>query len=447
MERTHVGASGTEWDLSLVERVLIAGRALWFYAGKLLWPWPLVFFYPRWTIDPHVAWQYLYPAAALIVLAALWWKRARLGRGPLAAVLIFAGVLLPALGFFNVYPFRFSFVADHFQYHASIALISLAAAAATLALAKAPHNARRLAPWAVAIVLLPLAGVARQRAGVYRDLTTLFADTIAQNPAAWAAHHNLGIVLYTQGRNDEAIEQFRRAIAINPGDARLRNSLGGALFVRGALPEAAAELSRALEGNLNDHDRAEAHVHLANVLVSQGHFELGLGHYRQGIALRPDYFDGLYNYAVALRMHGQPEAAAEQVRAALALQPQAAPAYHELGAAYLAQGKIAEAIGQLQRAVRLQPMNSRFHDDLGLALLRSGDARAAEKTLRRGLVLNPLSANAHTLLGEALAAQGDASGASEQFQSALQIDPRHAAAAANLEQLQPAGRRRVSPDQ
>ena len=45
---------------------------------------------------------------------------APVGRGPLVAVLFFAGTLGPALGFINVYPMRYSFVADHFQYLASI---------------------------------------------------------------------------------------------------------------------------------------------------------------------------------------------------------------------------------------------------------------------------------------------------------------------------------------
>ena len=33
---------------------------------------------------------------------------------------IFAGTLFPVLGFLNVYPFLFSFVADHFQYLAML---------------------------------------------------------------------------------------------------------------------------------------------------------------------------------------------------------------------------------------------------------------------------------------------------------------------------------------
>ena len=90
LEKHHVGASGPEWSLSFLQRCLLAGRALWFYAGKLFWPHPLIFIYPRWEIDPGAWWQYLFPAAALVVLIALWWLRSRIGRGPLVAVLCFA---------------------------------------------------------------------------------------------------------------------------------------------------------------------------------------------------------------------------------------------------------------------------------------------------------------------------------------------------------------------
>ena len=76
MEKVYVKAEGQEWDLlSSVDRCLIAGRALWFYAAKLVWPNPLIFFYPRWEIDSHAWWQYLFPAAALAVIVGLWYER------------------------------------------------------------------------------------------------------------------------------------------------------------------------------------------------------------------------------------------------------------------------------------------------------------------------------------------------------------------------------------
>src|SRR5207244_1244931 len=128
VEKHQVGAQGNEWDFSLIDRCLIAGRALWFYVGKLLWPYPLMFNYPRWHIDAAQPWQYLFPAAACLAFLVLGLARRRLGKGPLAAGLIFAGTLVPALGFVNVYPMIFSFVADHFQYLASAAPIALAAA-------------------------------------------------------------------------------------------------------------------------------------------------------------------------------------------------------------------------------------------------------------------------------------------------------------------------------
>ena len=61
---------------------------------------------------------------ALVFILVFWARRVR---GPLAAFLFFAGTLFPVLGFVNVYPFLFSFVADHFQYLASIGVIVPAA--------------------------------------------------------------------------------------------------------------------------------------------------------------------------------------------------------------------------------------------------------------------------------------------------------------------------------
>ena len=129
-ERTGIGAQGSDFNLSLGERGLLAGRVVWFYFSKLIWPADLVFFYPRWRIDASAAWHYAFVVAALALLGGLaWWARLGRGRGLLAAFLLFGGTLFPVLGFVNVYPFVFSYVADHFQYHASLGLFALGGAA------------------------------------------------------------------------------------------------------------------------------------------------------------------------------------------------------------------------------------------------------------------------------------------------------------------------------
>jgi hypothetical protein len=155
VERTYIGAEGAEFALSAGERLLLAGRILWFYVGKLVWPFDLVFIYPRWTISEDGWAQVLFLVAALGALAAAWGVRRRT-RAPLAAALFFGGSLVPVLGFFNVYGFIFSYVADHWQYLPSIGLIVLACSAATRGAARFPGAVR----WVVAVGVLGGLGVA-----------------------------------------------------------------------------------------------------------------------------------------------------------------------------------------------------------------------------------------------------------------------------------------------
>ena len=130
-QQFHSGALGAEWALTWPERLVIAGRDPWFYLGKLVWPHPLVFIYPRWHIDASQPLAYLPLIAAGAVAVVLWRRRDRWGRAPLFAFAYFAVSLFPVLGFFKVYFFRFSFVADHFQYLASMGPLALAGAGLT----------------------------------------------------------------------------------------------------------------------------------------------------------------------------------------------------------------------------------------------------------------------------------------------------------------------------
>ncbi len=444
METTHVGAAGPEWNFSFIERTLIAGRALWFYASKLLWPYPLIFFYYRWEIDAAAWWQYLFPLAALAVPVALWLARDKIGRGPLAAVLIFGGVLFPALGFFNVYPFRFSFVADHFQYHASIALFALAAAGATLVFRRFKLEDSSSSVLAAGGVLLVLGGMTHERTHAYRNLTTLYEDTLAQNPSSWAAHYNLGDSLVEQGKFKEAIAEIREAVRLAPQHTWLRNGLASALLAAGQIEQAEAQFNEALAGSLHDLARADAHVRLGNLLVTKGQVDDAIAHYRQAIESRPGSSRALFYYALALAKKGDREGAIQKVRQAVDVSPFYPDAHHVLGAMLAEQGKITESIEHLQTAVKLNPQNAQYLEDLGGTMLRTSDPEAAEAYLREAIRLRPKSAKAHNFLGAMLAQQNRIDAAIKEFETALAIDPNHAGAARNLQRLR-AGVRPATP--
>ena len=121
-ERNIVGAQGDDWNFTVIQRLLIAGGAVWFYALKLICPIKLAFVYPRWDLHSPLLAVALGSAAALIFW--LYIARKHIGRGPLTVAMLFIGSLFPALGFVDFLPMRYSFVADHFQYVACAAMIA-----------------------------------------------------------------------------------------------------------------------------------------------------------------------------------------------------------------------------------------------------------------------------------------------------------------------------------
>ena len=231
-EANLVGASGKMWEMGYVERVVLSGRVFWFYLYKLLAPFELIFIYPRWQVDPSVIWQWVFPAAAVLAAALLLGLSRKIGRGPAAAQAFFLVTLFPALGFIDVYPFQFSFVADHFQYMASAGPISLFAATAAWAAGRGAPSEKALSGAGVlmAVVLLAMLwALSFSQTFAYKDSDTIWKDTIAKNPQAWIAHTNLAVDSINED-HDFAIAHLEKAYRLNPSNESISHALGLALF-------------------------------------------------------------------------------------------------------------------------------------------------------------------------------------------------------------------------
>ena len=251
VERNYVGAKGSDFSMSFIARVLVAGRAVWFYLGKLFWPANLTFIYPRWKVNVEAPWQYLFPCGLLALLTALGCLGRR-SRAPLAATLIFAGTLFPALGFLNVYFFIYSFVADHFLYLAAFSLIALTATGWGW-WAETGGSVPKVAALAT---LCTLGALTWRQCGIYRDSDTLCRSILTRNPDCWMAHNNLGVDLKSSGRLPEAETEYRAAIALKPAYADAHNNLGELWSgMPGRLNEAIAQYEEALRLNLLDYCR------------------------------------------------------------------------------------------------------------------------------------------------------------------------------------------------
>jgi tetratricopeptide (TPR) repeat protein len=416
MERTYIGANGSAFALGPGERLLVAGRAAWFYLGKILWPADLVFIYPRWTVDPRVAWQYGFPAAALAALVALCALRTR-SRGPLAAALLFVGTLFPALGFINVYPFVFSFVADHFQYLAAAGMISaLAAGGAVAADRLAPRGMNLVRVVAVGIVVV-LAGLTWKQCGTYRDLETFYRSILARNPQSWLAHDNLGVVLVRQGRLDEAVLHYREAIRLNPDYPEAYNNYGNVLALNHRWAEAGDAYAGALRARPSF---AAAESNWGNAMSDAGLFPDAEVHFRNAIRIRPDTPDAHYGLANALANSGKLPEAVGEYQETLRLEPGSPEAHANLGLALAEEGMWDRALAELAEALRLRPGYAEAHAYDGLALAGAGRVEEAVSEYREALRIDPKNPDVHYQLGLALRKLGRATEAEAELRAARQ---------------------------
>jgi len=394
VERTYIGAEGAPFNLSFLERGLLAGRVIWFYLGKLVWPSNLVFIYPRWQVSAAAAGQYLYPAGVLILLGLLGWQ-ARRARGPLAAFLFFAGTLVPALGFVNVYPFVYSYVADHFQYLASLGILALAAGAWAEARGRGWGTPAR---YGAAAVLLLLGGLTWRQCHDYRDAETLYRRTLAKNPDCWMAEVNLGKILHESGRTPEAIAHY----------------------------EAGARL----------HPQAKSYYDWGNALQDAGRMEEAQARYEAALRLEPNYADAHVNLALILAGQNQLAAAAQHDELALRLLPNLAEAHNNLGNVYFRQRRLAEAQAEFETALRLRPAYAKARNGLGGVLFRSNQFPAAAEQFAAAIRIDPTYAEAHLNLAVALVRMQRVPEAVAECEAALRLRPNLAPARNLLRQLQ-----------
>jgi tetratricopeptide (TPR) repeat protein len=415
LEKTNVGAHGPDWSFTPAQRILMAGRAIWFYARTIIAPWPLMFFYPKWNLDPRQIWQWMFPIGVIAVIATLFNLRNRIGRGPVVCALIFCGVLVPALGFVNVFPMRYSYVADHFQYLASPALIAGIVSLAARALgARQPaadvdvDAGQRPLPFAIsAVVLVILSGLSFVRAEVFTGNIPLFRDTVNKNPQSSAARYNLGTALIADATRpgehdanesaqllDEAAKHFEDAIRLNPNHDEAYNNWGQALYLRGNIDGAMEKFRKALAINPKSWSSMS---NLAQALMQKKQYPDAEKTLRQAIAITEK--DPNVSRAAQSNLHrslaavldelGRKDEALAEYADAVKLNPLNSAARVAYGKQLKARGKLTDAASQFATAFHNDPSNVDALINMAVMQTEVGNLRPAGEHLELALRINP----------------------------------------------------------
>src|SRR6184192_2293730 len=317
-ERYHQGTNrGLFTFLSPIERILLASRAIWFYLSKIFWPSNLTFIYPRWNISSANLIDYIWLVAGIAACVVIYFLRRYVGRGVEGAAAFFVATLSPVLGFVMLFTFRYTFVADHYQYLACIGPIALVSAG-VVSLADMLKHYRVFILTAALFVVATLGVLTWRQSAMYGDIETLWRITLKRNPECWMAHTNLGIVLLQKGQLDDGIAQYRAVLQMQPDSWDAEYNLGTALVTKGEVDEAILHCERAVAMQPNDPD---SQVSLGNALLQKKRIDEAIVHYQNALGIRPDYSLAHYGLGRAFLEKGEADNAIQHCRTALVIRP------------------------------------------------------------------------------------------------------------------------------
>jgi protein O-mannosyl-transferase len=427
-EHYHQGTNRAAFTfLSPIERILVASRAVWFYLSKIFWPSNLTFIYPRWSISPANLVDYIWLVAGISACLAIYILRRYFGRGLEVAAAYFVATLSPVLGIIMLYTFRYTFVADHYQYLACIGPIALASAG-IVSLSHKFAQYRAVIVSAAVLVIVGLGTLTWRQAASYSNAETLWRTTLARNAECWMAHTNLGLVLFQRGQIDDAIAHYRSALQIQPDWWDAEYNLGTALSAKGQVDEAILHSEKAVAMRPTDPD---AQVSLANLLFQKGRVAEAIAHYQKALTVRPDDFLARYGLGHALLEKGELDSAIQVCRSALLLRPLDADCHTTLAIALEEKGNPAEAIQHYNNALELAPKSIPTLTNLAWVLATSQDVslrngpRAVELAKQADRLIGGTNTLVLRTLAAAYAENGDFANAIETARSAMQLARMH----------------------
>jgi protein O-mannosyl-transferase len=363
LEKTHVGAVGSDFAISLLDRLQLSGMIAAFYLKSFVMPIEQIFIYPRFTPDSTdlVRWLPTFALAGLLGCAIWWWRRSR---APLLVMLWGGAALFPALGFFDVWPFRFSYVADHFAYAAMPCLATALVASIASIPAAARGGGRIGIPVGLCtifvLVLLSIRAIPK-----YESEETLWLDTLERNPAAWIAANNLSTIRLSQAA--QRLEQGKREDAL--------------ILARQALDYATRAGEFKPDEFTNTFNRSEAHRLL-------GAREASLEEIERAARLAPELFDVQWTRGRALAAVDRLDDARSAFRRAIGLArttSESLSAHRELMRVAIRQGSLDEAVHACEEVVALAPDDAEMIANLGSLLGATGRKEEGRRMLLRAV--------------------------------------------------------------
>ncbi|MBL4701773.1 MAG: tetratricopeptide repeat protein [Phycisphaeraceae bacterium] len=395
LEENFSGA-GVDLHLSLADRWVLLGQTLWFYASKLVLPIDIRFIYARWQVDATQMLQWL-PTLGLILVLGLFVKmRKKWGNGPLVGLLYFFAAVGP-LVFMTVAYMRFSYVANHWVYWASLGFTALMATAVAQIFT---HQKLRVA--VMLVIVCALGTRSWFHAHLYEGPTAIWSHVLEANPVESMAYLNLANDL-RKTDTDKSSRMYQLALTYSPYSHRSLFGLGTLYLVNNQPELCRFYTTQALFYSPGDYriqfQNARARIVLGQVDECQKLLE-------KILKRKPDQFESIVLLAHVYLIHGRVEDARKLADQAIEIDPEDHQTRGIVGMIQARDGLFEEAKGNLLNSIMRNPKFSDGLLTLGVINHQQGHLGIAIMYYRRALAVNDDAVAANEKLGLALWEQG-----------------------------------------
>jgi tetratricopeptide (TPR) repeat protein len=259
------------------------------YLKKVIWPENLAFFYP---LPGDTAWKGLFCGMALVSITMISIRLIK--KAPYFAVgwFWYLGTFVPVIGFVQIgggWPG--SVMSDRYAYIPLIGVFIIIAWGLPQLISKYRFKEKVLSISA-GIVILTLMITTWEQVSHWKNSITIFKHTIKvtdkKYPNLAIVHNNLGIALFAEQKNEEAISNFRIAIKLLPNEMKAHYNLGIALVTESKIEEAISHYKMAIK--LKPYF-TDAHYNLGIILLQKGEVKESVHHFRETLRLSPSFVE------------------------------------------------------------------------------------------------------------------------------------------------------------
>ncbi len=390
------GAIVSIWAHSILDRILVAVKALCFYLLKMLWPVRLAPIYPYSNDMSFLSFQYAGSLILFLFITALCiflWNKNRVY---LLVWGFYVVTLLPVLGIVQV---GGQAAADRYTYLPSLGPFLLAGLATALLYEKASDSKNSLRSVRIPVlvillciaVILPIMTVKQIK--IWKNSITMWRAEMKIFPDYFISYRGIGGVYAEEGKYKKALEYLNTAVDLRADDYLSHYKRGTAYLGMKKFHKALEDFDTAIRLNPEAegayYNRAKAHEEMGN-------YTEAVRDYTKAIENNPLQEKAYYNLGVIYDYHFRNyEEAIKQYTGAIGLNSGYAKAYNNRGIVFAAKGRYHDAIRDFNSAIKIDNSDSTAFYNRGLAYSITGNRVQADSDFREAERLGEKIARDH----------------------------------------------------